>query len=123
MAESNVGVLLITHDINAALKVADRIAIFYAGYVIEIALASDFSGNGENLLHHYTKALFKALPENGFNLTEGHQPLHGEIPEGCPYYERCPNPMDKCLNERPELINLGDKRIRCFHYEEWLKWN
>lgn len=118
MAENGVGVLLITHDINAALEVANRIAIFYAGYVIEIALTSDFKGNGENLLHPYTKALFKALPENGFELTEGHQPLHGEIPEGCPYFSRCPNSLAKCEHERPHLINLGDKKVRCFQYEK-----
>ena len=51
MSAENVGVLLITHDIDAALKVANRIAIFYSGYVIEIANADDFSGEGENLLH------------------------------------------------------------------------
>ena len=85
MKEDGVGVLLITHDIHAALEVADRIGIFYSGYVIEIAENKDFSGEGENLLHPYTKALYKALPANGFNMTPGHQPLHGEIPEGCPY--------------------------------------
>ena len=118
MAENGVGVLLITHDINAALEVANRIAIFYAGYVIEIALTSDFKEDGENLLHPYTKALFKALPENGFELTEGHQPLHGDIPEGCPYFSRCPNSLAKCEHERPHLINLGDKKVRCFQYEK-----
>lgn len=82
MKEDGVGVLLITHDIHAALEIADRIGIFYAGYVIEIAENKDFSGDGENLLHPYTKALYKALPANGFHLTHGHQPLHGEIPKG-----------------------------------------
>ena len=84
MKEDNIGVLLITHDIHAALDVADRIGIFYSGYVIEIAETKDFTGDGENLLHPYTKALYKALPANGFELKKGHQPLHGEIPEGCP---------------------------------------
>ncbi|MBE6499067.1 MAG: ABC transporter ATP-binding protein [Methanobrevibacter thaueri] len=116
MKEDGVGVLLITHDINAALKVADRIGIFYSGYVIEIAENKDFSDDGENLLHPYTKALYKALPGNGFNLTEGHQPLHGEIPEGCPYYDRCEMAFDKCKKERPKLINLGNKKVRCFKY-------
>lgn len=62
------GVLLITHDIHAALDVADKIGIFYSGFVIEIALKEDFSGNGDNLLHPYTKALYNALPVNGFVL-------------------------------------------------------
>lgn len=118
MKKDNVGVLLITHDINAALDVADRIGIFYSGYVIEIALKEDFSGDGENLLHPYTKALYKALPKNGFVLTEGHQPLHGEIPVGCPFYDRCDSPLEKCNRERPNLIDVGNKKVRCFKYEE-----
>ncbi|MBQ9025010.1 MAG: ABC transporter ATP-binding protein [Methanobrevibacter sp.] len=118
MKEESVGVLLITHDIHAALEVADRIGIFYSGYVIEIAETKDFTGDGENLLHPYTKALYKALPANGFELTEGHQPLHGEIPEGCPYYDRCEMAIERCKSERPQLISLGNKKVRCFKYEE-----
>ena len=118
MKENGVGVLLITHDINAALEVADRIGIFYSGYVIEIAEKEDFTGDGENLLHPYTKSLYKALPANGFELTPGHQPLHGEIPNGCPYYNRCDMRFNRCENERPKLIDLGNKKIRCFKYEE-----
>lgn len=119
MAAENVGVLLITHDIDAALKVANRIAIFYSGYVIEIANADDFSGEGENLLHPYTKSLYKALPHNGFELTKGHQPLHGEIPVGCPYYDRCAHKLEKCDKIRPDLISIDEnKRVRCFKYEE-----
>ena len=118
MKENGIGVLLITHDIHAALEVADRIGIFYSGYVIEIALKEDFTGDGENLLHPYTKSLFKALPANGFELTKGHQPLHGEIQEGCPYYARCEIKLDRCKEERPELIDIGKKKVRCFNYEE-----
>ena len=117
MKEDNVGVLLITHDIHAALEIADRIGIFYSGYVIEIAENKDFSGDGENLLHPYTKALYKALPANGFKLTKGHQPLHGEISEGCPYYNRCEMAFDRCENERPQLISIGNKKVRCFKYD------
>ena len=118
MKENGIGVLLITNDIHAALEVADRIGIFYSGYVIEIAKTEDFAGNGENLLHPYTKSLYKALPANGFELTKGHQPLHGEIPTGCPYYNRCDMKFDRCSQERPELVNLGEKKIRCFKYYE-----
>lgn len=118
MAEDNVGILLITHDIHAALSVADKIAIFYSGFVIEITNIENFMGNGENLYHPYTKALYEALPENGFKLTEGHQPLHGEIPKGCPYYENCPFPLDICDKKRPELIDFNNIKVRCFRYME-----
>lgn len=67
-ADQGKGVLLITHDIDLALHVADRISIFHSGTVIETARRSDFSGDGEGLRHPYSRALFKALPQNGFQL-------------------------------------------------------
>lgn len=113
MADDNVGVLLITHDIYAALEVTNRICIFYSGFVIEIVDTKDFK-EGKNLLHPYTQALYEALPKNGFKLTKGHQPLHGEIPNGCPYYDRCDSPLEYCNEKRPNLIN----NIRCFKYNQ-----
>ena len=119
MKEDGIGVLLITHDIHAALEVADRIGIFYSGFVIEIALKEDFTGDGEKLLHPYTKSLYRALPANGFEVVEGYQPLHGEIIKGCPFYDRCDMKFDRCKEERPGLIDVGNnKRVRCFKYEE-----
>lgn len=123
MTKENVGVLLITHDIDAALKIANRIAIFYAGYVIEDTPISSFI-DGNKLLHPYTKALYSALPENGFHLTKGHQPLTDEIKKGCPYYQRCPHKLEKCSNETPELKDLGDNiKVRCFLTLEELEQN
>lgn len=74
LKEQGKGVLLITHEIDVALKTADRIAIFYSGYVIEINKAENFN-NADDVLHPYTKALINSLPKNGFKLTEGVQPL------------------------------------------------
>lgn len=114
LKENNKGVLLITHDINVALKTADRIAIFYAGYVIEINTVDNFKNNN-NLLHPYTKSLMDALPRNGFNYTEGVQPLDGII--GCPYYENCPTRLEKCKNNEPKLINHDGIMVRCYNYD------
>ena len=66
IADNGCAVLMITHDIEAALKIADKIAIFYAGTTLEIANVKDFENGGENLRHPYTKALYEALPQNGF---------------------------------------------------------
>ena len=115
LKEQGKGVLLITHEIDVALKTADRIAIFYSGYVIEINTVENFR-NKQNLLHPYTKVLIDALPRNGFNYAEGVQPL--EVVSGCPYYENCPVRLDKCENEKPELINHNGIMIRCFNFEE-----
>ncbi len=115
LKENGKGILLITHEIDVALKTADRIAIFYSGYVIEINNVENFK-NVDNVLHPYTKALINSLPRNGFKLTEGVQPLD-DVP-GCPYYENCPKRIAKCENNKPELINHNGVRIRCFNFEE-----
>ena len=114
LKEHGKGVLLITHEIDVALKTADRIAIFYSGYVIEINKVENFL-NSENLLHPYTRALVDALPKNGFKLTEGVQPLE-EVP-GCPYYENCPIRLDKCQSNKPELEDHDGIMIRCFNID------
>ena len=114
LKEHGKGVLLITHEIDVALKTADRVAIFYSGYVIEINSVENFK-NADNVLHPYTKALINSLPRNGFNLTEGVQPL-GEVC-GCPYYENCPIRLDKCENNIPELEEHDGVMIRCFNFK------
>ena len=114
LRENGKGVLLITHEIDVALKTADRIAIFYSGYVIEINSVENFK-NAENVLHPYSKALINSLPRNGFKLTEGVQPLE-DLP-GCPYWENCPIRLDKCEKNKPELIEHDGVMIRCFNFE------
>ena len=115
LKEHGKGVLLITHEIDVALRTADRIAIFYSGYVIEINTVENFK-NVDNVLHPYTKALINSLPRNGFNLTEGVQPLE-DLP-GCPYWENCPIRLDKCEKNKPELIEHDGIMIRCFNFME-----
>ncbi|MCD7781299.1 MAG: ABC transporter ATP-binding protein [Methanosphaera sp.] len=111
MKKDNKGVLLITHDINVALRVADRIAIFYAGYVIEINKTENFH-DVSKLKHPYTRSLIEALPENGFRLDLGMQP-HSD-PVGCVYYDNCPHRMDKCKDNKPKLEFVNGTAIRCF---------
>lgn len=115
LKENGKGVLLITHEIDVALKTADRIAIFYSGYVIEINTVENFK-NSDSVLHPYSKALIDSLPKNGFKLTEGVQPLD-EV-AGCPYYENCPVRIDKCENTKPALEEHDGIMIRCFNYKE-----
>lgn len=114
LKEHGKGVLLITHEIDVAIKTADRIAIFYSGYVIEINKVENFK-NADGVLHPYTKALINSLPKNGFKLTEGVQPLE-DLP-GCPYWENCPVRLDKCEKNKPELVEHDGIMIRCFNYE------
>lgn len=115
LKEDGKSVLLITHEIDVAIKTADKIAIFYSGYVIEINSVENFK-NPSKLLHPYSKALIEALPKNGFKLTEGVQPL--EEVSGCVYHENCPIKSDICLKEKPELIQYGDAMIRCHNFKK-----
>ncbi len=115
LSDEGKGVLLITHEIDVALKTADRIAIFYSGYVIEINKTENFS-DVNNLLHPYTKSLIEALPKNGFKLTEGVQPLD-EV-QGCPYFDNCPIRSSVCQNNIPELVNHNGVMIRCHNFNK-----
>lgn len=110
-ADKGKGVLLITHDIELALEVADRIAIFYAGTTVEEALVSDFQS--EDLLRHpYTKALYRALPQNGFQPLPGNQPYVKDMPKGCPFGPRCEWYSEECQGEIPmKLVRCG--QVRC----------
>ncbi len=100
LADEGHGVLLITHDVELALEVADRIVVFYAGMTVEEALASDFLRE-ELLRHPYTKAMWRALPQNGFQTLKGSQPYVKEKPEGCPFGPRCACFTKECMGEIP----------------------
>lgn len=69
-ADAGTAVVFITHDLEAALSIADRVAVFYSGTVLEMAEAADFTGKGECLRHPYTQALWRALPQNDFAVPE-----------------------------------------------------
>ena len=110
-ADEGKGVLLITHDIELALRGADRIAVFYAGTTVEVAEAADFAKE-ELLRHPYTKALWRAMPANGFSPIEGSQPYVKDLPEGCVFQERCPWFGKECRKEIP-LRQVRGGLVRC----------
>lgn len=113
-ADQNKGVILITHDIDLAFNTADRIAVFYAGTTVEVANAADFSGTGEALRHPYTRALFQALPQNGFQPIDGFQPYPKNLPQGCLFGPRCPHKRRECEGKIP-MRWVGDGLVRCIH--------
>lgn len=115
MANEGKSVILITHDIDLAFEFADRVAVFYAGSTIETAPASDFKKGPEALRHPYSKALWRALPQNGFEAIEGFQPYAGNLPKGCLFAPRCPFKTPECEQERPEVRELRNGEVRCIH--------
>ena len=114
-ADEGHGVLLITHDIELALEVADRVAVFYAGTTIEEAPVTDFASE-ETLRHPYTKALWRAMPQNGFEPLPGVQPYVKDMPQGCPFGPRCSMYSEKCRGDVP-MRRVGCATVRCMQYK------
>lgn len=115
MANEGRAVVLITHDIDLAFAFADRVAVFYAGTTVETAPAEDFRAGPEALRHPYSKALWHALPQNGFTPIDGFQPYAGDLPQGCLFAPRCPYKTAECEREMPPVRIVRGGEVRCFH--------
>lgn len=115
LADTGAAVLVITHDLELALEVADRIAVFYAGTTVEEASVEDFKQE-KTLRHPYTKALWRAMPKHGFYFIEGTQPYVKQLPSGCPFGPRCTRFGPECSGEIPYRI-LRNGKVRCIFAE------
>lgn len=115
MANAGKAVILITHDIDLAFEFADRVAVFYAGTTVETAPAADFKTGPEALRHPYSKALWKALPQNGFEPIPGFQPYAADLPKGCLFAPRCPYATEKCHSQTPHTQQVRGGEVRCFY--------
>ncbi len=115
MADEGKAVILITHDIDLAVEFADRVAVFYAGTTVETAPASDFKNGPDTLRHPYSKALWRALPQNGFTPIEGFQPYAGNLPEGCLFAPRCPHKTERCITDVPPVREVRGGEVRCYY--------
>ncbi len=115
MANEGKAVILITHDIDLAFQFADRVAVFYAGTTVETADAADFRAGPEALRHPYSKALWEALPQNGFKPFPGFQPYAGDLPSGCLFAPRCPHKTPECEAAVPPVREIRGGEARCIH--------
>ena len=115
LAGNGKGVILITHDIDLALRFADKIAVFYAGTTVEEAPAADFLTGPAALRHPYSRALWRALPQNEFLPIEGFQPYAGALPPGCLFAPRCPLKTDACERKNPPMREIRGGTVRCVH--------
>jgi peptide/nickel transport system ATP-binding protein len=109
--------LLITHNIAVARYLSDRIAVMYAGKIVE-------SGITEQVLrspkHPYTQALLKAVPSlesREIVPPQGEVPSLIELPSGCRFHPRCPYVMEKCRRLEPPLIESEGVKVACWLYE------
>ncbi|WP_326911058.1 ABC transporter ATP-binding protein [Sedimentibacter sp. MB31-C6] len=111
-ADENKAVVLITHDIELAINYSDKIAIFYAGHILELTKAKYFNKGVSYLRHPYTKALYNSLPTNEFKPIEGYQPIPkiGDI--GCVFRDRC-NYKEAICDKNVEMKKFNDEMVKC----------
>jgi peptide/nickel transport system ATP-binding protein len=113
--------LLITHDLGVVAELCDRVAVMYAGNIVELADVEELFANP---LHPYTEGLMRAIPMIGRPL-ERLETIPGSVPDliyppsGCRFHPRCPMVFDRCKVEKPELIDAGRSHtVACHLYEE-----
>ena len=113
--------IMITHDLGIVAQVCDKVAVMYAGEIIEQGSLEDiFSGDRH---HPYTVGLFGAIP-NINDDTERLTPIDGlmpdptNLPKGCSFSPRCPYCTERCKAEKPAIYEKNGHVISCFRYEE-----
>ncbi|MFD7091421.1 ABC transporter ATP-binding protein [Streptomyces sp. NPDC059892] len=111
-ADEGRALLMITHDLAAAERIADRVAVMYAGRIVELADARRFFGE-PGPRHPYARGLLNALPERAFIPIPGLPPELGELPAGCAFAPRCERATDLCAT--PPRFTEG---LACHHARE-----
>lgn len=105
--------LIITHDLDVAEKVCNRVAVMYAGELVEIAPAALIF---KNPLHPYTRGFFNSLPARGLKPIKGSSPSLIDPPKGCRFHPRCSYCSDRCETEHPLMLEKNGRAVRCFLY-------
>ncbi|MDM8557154.1 ABC transporter ATP-binding protein [Desulfococcaceae bacterium HSG7] len=113
-------ILFITHDLGIAAQICDRIAVMYAGRIVEIAETKKIFSNPK---HPYTKGLLKAVPKLGtdepLSFVPGIIPDLVNPPRGCRFQPRCDHALDICLKQKPESLLIEDRhKVSCFLYRQ-----
>lgn len=115
--ERNLSMLYITHNLELAMAICDRIAVMYAGQILEVSRAGAIRREAR---HPYTEALLRCRPNIGqrreaLPVIEGQPPgLQTPLP-GCPFAPRCPRTDSTCQAKRPVLVSTGQGAAACFH--------
>jgi peptide/nickel transport system ATP-binding protein/oligopeptide transport system ATP-binding protein len=117
-------ILLITHNLGIVGDMADRVAVMYAGQIVELAAAGELL---RRPLHPYTKALMNSVPKLSGNMDRlvtipGNVPRIGNFPPGCRFAPRCPVARPDCSAAVPALVEVEPKRwVRCPYWNDSIK--
>ncbi len=118
--EHNTSVMLVTHDMGVIAETADRVAVMYAGRVVEIGGVAEIV---QRPAHPYTKGLMDSIPAldqrvDRLRQIDGAMPRLTAIPQGCAYNPRCPRVFDRCRIERPGLMPARATEAACWLYAQ-----
>ncbi len=118
--EHGTAVMLVTHDMGVIAETCDRVAVMYAGRVIEVGSVGAVV---HRPAHPYTAGLMASIPALGTRVDrlaqiDGAMPRLNAMPPGCPYNPRCPSVFDRCRVERPELMPAKETLAACWLYAE-----
>jgi peptide/nickel transport system ATP-binding protein len=113
-------VMLITHDIGVIAETAHRVAVMYAGRIVEIGGVREVVANPR---HPYTRGLISSIPRIGgprerLRQIEGTMPQLDDLPSGCPFNPRCPEAVERCRRQRPDLMPARTTVAACWLYDE-----
>ena len=116
--EKGITVIIITHDLALVSQLTDKIAIMYAGQLVEVSATRDIY---KNTRHPYTQALIEAMPtlrakDKKIRFVKGSPPSLDNPPSGCRFYRRCIHAMDVCKRDPPEF-KTETGYVRCWLYE------
>lgn len=115
----NSAMLLITHDLGVVAETCDKVAIMYAGEIVESGSLADIFDRPS---HPYTHGLFGSLPSldkdvRRLQLIEGLMPDPSDLPDGCKFHPRCPKAADDCAKYHPHAVELSEGHfVRCLQY-------
>jgi oligopeptide/dipeptide ABC transporter ATP-binding protein len=119
--DSNLSMIVVTHDFGIVANVCDQVAVMYAGRIVENGPIRELFNNPQ---HPYTRALIGSLPKMGQKVKrlysiDGQPPDLADLPPGCSFSPRCPQAMDICLQESPtQSIVAEGHSTSCWLYDE-----
>jgi peptide/nickel transport system ATP-binding protein len=118
--EHGTAVMLITHDMGVIAETADRVAVMYAGRIVEVGPVQDVIKRAQ---HPYTHGLMGSIPMIRHDVErliqiDGSMPRLTDIPPGCAFNPRCPRVFEYCRVERPDLMDVGATRAACWLFDE-----
>ncbi len=118
--EYQTAILLITHDMGVIAETADRVAVMYAGRIVEVGPVRNVIKNAQ---HPYTQGLMGSIPKIGADVTrlsqiDGSMPGLTEIPTGCAFHPRCQVATAICRRDPPAMKSSGKTAIACWNFDD-----